>query len=52
MIRVDLFHPWKASIYGTATLREVIYVCSAAALFCLGLVIMAYGVVRVLEAIK
>jgi hypothetical protein len=36
MVRVDLFHPWKESLYGTATAADILSVCGGAAMFCGG----------------
>jgi hypothetical protein len=52
MVRVNLFENAGRGIYGTATARDVLSVCSAAALFCLTMVLISYGAVRLLEAIK
>ena len=33
MVRIDLFHPPKPSIYGTATAADIVQVCLAALAF-------------------
>jgi hypothetical protein len=52
MVRVNLFESAGPGIYGTATGKDILTICGAAALFCLAMVLISYGVVRVLEAIK
>ena len=34
MVRIDLFHPFEPSVYGTATAMDILQVCLAALLFC------------------
>ena len=46
MVRVDLFHPWAPSIYGTATWEDIVTVCGAATLFCVAVGVIVFGVVR------
>jgi hypothetical protein len=48
MVRVDLFHPWTPSIYGTATLEDIVTVCGAAIAFCTVMGLIIFGVVRFL----
>ena len=48
MVRVDLFHPWQPSVYGTATWEDTVTVCVAAALFCAVLSLAVFGAVRLL----
>ena len=48
MVRVDLFHPWAPSIYGTATWEDILTVCGAAIAFCTVVALMVFGVVRLL----
>jgi hypothetical protein len=52
MIRVNLFDPLRPSIYGTATGRDILSVCCAAALFCLAMALIPFGVVQVLLAMN
>ena len=47
MVKVDLFHPWTPSVYGTASYLDVLTVCGAAALFCTVVGLIVFGVVRV-----
>ena len=49
MVRVNLLESAGPGIYGTATPKELLEVCFCAFLYCLGMVIMAYGAVRLLE---
>jgi len=46
MVRVDLFHPWIPSIYGTATWQDIVTVCGAAIVFCTVVGLIVFGVVR------
>jgi hypothetical protein len=46
MVRVDLFHPWTPSIYGTATWEDIATVCGGAIAFCTVVALMVFGVVR------
>jgi len=46
MVRVDLFHPWIPSIYGTATWPDIVTVCGAAIVFCTVVGLIVFGVVR------
>ena len=48
MVRVDLFHPWTPSVYGTASYQDVLVACGAATLFCAVVGLIVYGVVRLL----
>ena len=48
MVRVDLFHPWTPSIYGTATWQDTVTVCGAAIAFCSVVALIVFGVVRLL----
>jgi hypothetical protein len=48
MVRVDLFHPWAPSIYGTATLEDIVTVCGATIAFCITVGLIVFGVVRFL----
>ena len=48
MVRVDLFHPWTASIYGTATWEDIVAVCGVALAFCTAVGLIVFGVVRLL----
>jgi len=46
MVRVDLFHPWIPSIYGTATWQDIVTVCGAAIVFCTVVGLIVFEVVR------
>ena len=48
MVRVDLFHPWTPSVYGTATYQDILTVCGAAIAFCSVVCLIVFGVVRLL----
>jgi hypothetical protein len=48
MVRVDLFHPWTPSVYGTANYQDILTVCVAAIAFCAVAGLVIFGVVRLL----
>jgi hypothetical protein len=52
MIRVNLFEPFRPSIYGTATARDILFVCCAAASSSLAMAVVAYGIIRLLLAVN
>ena len=52
MVRVNLLESAGPGIYGTATPKDILEVCFCALMFCVSMGVMAYGVVRLLEAIK
>ena len=52
MVRVNLLESAGPGIYGTATPKELLEVCFYAFVFTAGMGVMAYGAVRLLEAIK
>lgn len=52
MVRVNLFESAGPGIYGTATGKDILTVCGAAALFCLAMILISYGTVKLLEAIE
>jgi len=52
MIRVNLFEPWRPTLYGTATAGDIFSVTTMAALCCAGMTLLTYGVVSVLMALK
>ena len=52
MVRVNLLESAGPGIYGTATAKDILEVCSYAVVFCVGMGVLAYGAVRLLEAVK
>jgi hypothetical protein len=46
MVRVDLFHPWSPSVYGTATYQDILTVCGAALGFCTVVGLIVFGIAR------
>lgn len=48
MVRVDLFHPWTPSVYGTATWEDIVTVSGAALGFCAMVGLIVFGVARLL----
>jgi hypothetical protein len=52
MVRVNLFESAGPGVYGTANWRDILSVSSAAALFCLTMVLISFGVLRILEALQ
>ena len=52
MVRVNLLESAGPGVYGTATANDFFSVCFAAALFCLAMVLISYGAVKLLEAIR
>jgi len=46
MVRVDLFHPWTPSMYGTASCEDIVTVCGAAIVFCAVVGLIVFGVVQ------
>ena len=52
MVRVNLLESAGPGIYGTASGKDFLAVCGAAALFCLAMVLISYGAVKLLEAIR
>jgi len=48
MVRVDLFHPWTPSVYGTANWVDLVTVCGAGTLFCAVVGLIVFGVVQLL----
>ena len=52
MVRVNLLESAGPGIYGTARGKDILTVCGAAALFCLAMVLISYGAVKLLEAIR
>jgi len=52
LVRVNLFDPWKRSIYGTATLQDILQVCLGALLFCGVAGVVTWGVTHLLMVLK
>jgi len=52
MVRVNLFDPWRPTLYGTATVGDIFSVSTVAVLFCAGMAVLTYGIVSVLMALK
>ena len=46
MVRVDLFHPWTPSMYGTASCEDIVTVCGAAIVFCAVVGLIVFEVVQ------
>ena len=52
MMRLNLLESAGPGIYGTATPKDILEVCFCALMFCVGMGVLAYGAVRLLEAIR
>jgi len=52
MVRVNLFETAGPGIYGTATGKDILEVCTFAFLFCVGMGVVTFVAVKLLETLR